>query len=77
MQKIIKSIENSLGKVELHITTKLFNTKCSDQKVEFLDVLHKNSSDSPFKFVMYNYVKKTAIGRTFINGASYHPSWVI
>ena len=27
-QSIIKAIENSLGKVGLRITTKLFNTKC-------------------------------------------------
>ena len=57
-QNIIKAIENSLGKVGLQITTKLFNTKCSDQQVEFFDVLHKHSSDSPFKFVTSNYVKK-------------------
>ena len=57
-QNINKAIENSLGKVGLQITTKLFNTKCSDQQVEFLDVLHKHSSDSPFKFVTCNYVKK-------------------
>ena len=75
-QNIIKAIENSLGKVGLQITTKLYNTKCSDQQVEFLDVLHKHSSDSPFKFVTSNYVKKTALHRTFINGASYHPLWV-
>ena len=75
-QNIIKAIENSLGKVGLQITTKLFNTKCSDQQVEFLDVLHKHSSDSPFKFVTSNYVKKTALDRTFINGASYHSLWV-
>ena len=75
-QNIIKAIENSLGKVGLQITTKLFNTKCSDQQVEFFDVLHKHSSDSPFKFVTSNYVKKTALDRTFINGASYHPLWV-
>ena len=75
-QNIIKAIENSLGNVGLHITTKLFNTKCSDQQVEFLDVLHKHSSDSPFKFVTSNYVKKTALDRTFINSTSYHPSWV-
>ena len=75
-QNIIKAIENSLGKVGLQITTKLFNTKCSDQQVEFLDVLHKHSSDSSFKFVTSNYVKKTALDRTFINGASYHPLWV-
>ena len=75
-QNIIKAIENSLGKVGLQITTKLFNTKCSDQQVEFLDVLHKHSSDSPFKFVTSNYVKKTALDRTFINGALYHPLWV-
>ena len=72
-QNIIKAIENSLGKVGLQITTKLFNTKCSDQQVEFLDVLHKHSSDSPFKFVTSNYVKKTALDRTFINAALYHP----
>ena len=72
-QNIIKAIENSLGKVGLQITTKLFNTKCSDQQVKFLDVLHKHSSDSPFKFVMSNYVKKTALDRTFMNGTSYHP----
>ena len=75
-QNIIKALENSLGKVGLQITTKLFNTKCSDQQVEFLDVLHKQSSDSPFKFVTSNYVKKTSLNRTFINGASYHPLWV-
>ena len=75
-QNIIKAIENSLGKVGLQITTKLFNIKCSDQQVEFLDVLHKHSSDSPFKFVTSNYVKKTALDRTFINGTSYHPLWV-
>ena len=57
-QNIIKAIENNLGKVGLQITTKLFNTKCSDQQVEFLDVFHKHSSDSPFKFVTSNYVKK-------------------
>ena len=57
-QNIIKAIKNSLGKVGLQITTKLFNIKCSDQQVEFLDVLHKHSSDSPFKFVTSNYVKK-------------------
>ena len=73
---IIKAIENSLGKVGLQITTKLFNTKCSDQKIEFLDVLHKNSSDSPSKFVTCNHVKKTALDRTCINGTSYHPLWV-
>ena len=38
-QNIIKAIENSLGKVGLHMTTKLFSTKCSDQQGEFLDVL--------------------------------------
>ena len=75
-QNIIEAIENSLGKVGLQITIKLFNTKCSDQQVEFLDVLHKHSSDSPFKFVTSNYVKKTALDRTFINGTSYHPLWV-
>ena len=75
-QNIIKAIENSLGKVGLQTTTKLFNTKCSDQQIEFLDVLHEHSSDSPFKFVTCNYVKKTALDRTFINGTSYHPLWV-
>ena len=75
-QNIIKAIENSLGKVGLQMITKLFNTKCSDQQVEFLDVLHKHSSDSPFKFVTSNYVKKTALDRTFINGTSYHLLWV-
>ena len=76
MKNKIKAIENSLGKVGLQITTKLFNIKCSDQQVEFLDVLHKHSSDSPFKFVTCNCVKKTAIDRTFINGTSYHPLWL-
>ena len=50
-QNIIKAIKNSLGKVGLQITNKLFNTKCSDQQVELLGVLHKHSSDSSFKFV--------------------------
>ena len=54
----------------------MFNTKCSDQQVEFLDILHKNLSDSPFKFVTSNYVKKTALDRTFINGTLYRPLWV-
>ena len=58
MQNIIKAIENSLGKVGLQIITKLFNSNCSDQQVEFLDVFHKQSSDSPFKFVTCNYIKK-------------------
>ena len=48
MQNIIKAIENSLGKVGLQLTNKLFNTKCSEQQAEFLDVLDKHSSDSPF-----------------------------
>ena len=52
-QNIIKAIENRLGKVGLQITTKLFNTKCSDQQVKFLGILHKHSSDSPFKFVTF------------------------
>ena len=76
MQNIIKAIENSPEKVGLQTTTQMFNTKCSDQEVEFLDILHKYSSDSPFKFVTCNYVKKTALARTFINGTSYHPLWV-
>ena len=69
---IIKAIENSLGKVGLQNTT----NKCSDQQVEFLDVLHKHLSSSPFKFVTCNYIKKTAVDRTFINGTLYHPLWV-
>ena len=75
-QNIIKAIENSLGKVGLQITTTLFNTECSDQQVEFLDVLHKHSSYSPFKFVTCNYVKKIALDRSFIYGTSYYPLWV-
>ena len=64
-----------MEKFGFQITAKLFNTKCSDQRVEFLDVLHKHSSDSPFKYVMCNYVKKTALDRTFIKGTLYHPLW--
>ena len=75
-QNIIKAVENSLGKVGLQITTKFFNTKCLDQQVEFLDVFQKHSSDLSFKFVTSNYVKKTTLDRTFINGASCHLLWV-
>ena len=57
-KNIIKAIENSLGKVGLQTTTKLFNTKYSDQQAEFLDILHQHSSDSLFKVVTCNYVKK-------------------
>ena len=69
-QNIIKAIETSFGKVGLQLTIRLFNTKCSEQQVEFLDVLHKHSSDSPFKFVTSSYDKKTALDRTFINSTS-------
>ena len=75
-KNIIKAIENNLGKVGLQITTKLFNTKCSDQQDEFLDVLHKHSSNSPFKFVTCNYVKKNCLSQHFYKWNSYHPLWV-
>ena len=55
-QNIIKEIENTLGKVGLQMTTKLFNTKCSDQQVEFLNVLHKHQEDSLSKFVTCNFI---------------------
>ena len=71
-----QAFENSIGNVGFKITTKSFNTKFTDQKIEFLDVLHKHSSKSLFKFVTCNYVKKIATDRTFINGTSYHLIWV-
>ena len=70
-QNIIKEIENSHGKVGLQITSKLFITKCSDQQVEFLDVLHKHTPDSPFKFATCNYDNKWNFIPTFIGISIY------
>ena len=66
-----KALENILGNVGIKIITKSFDTKFTDQQVEFLDVLHKHSSELSFKFITYNYVKQAILDRTFINGTSH------
>ena len=55
---IIKALENSLGNIEIEITTKPFNIKFTDDKVDILNVLDKHFSESSFNFVTWNLGNK-------------------
>ena len=71
-----KSIQTALTNIfqnnALTLTFRVVNKRQSGQNVEFLDVFHQ-IVDGPVGFVIKNFTKPAAAGRTFLHGNSYHP----
>ena len=75
-QIIFKALENSLESVGLRIAIKLYNTKFTDQQIEFWMFFTNPLRNHHSYLSRVNMSKKTAIDRAFINGTSYQPIWV-
>ena len=57
----------------LNLTFRKVNTEQQKCSVEFLDVNHVIDANTYGGFYVTNYIKPTAVNRTFLNGQSHHP----
>ena len=70
------AISDTLDRVGLKISVRKFCVSDPLQNLEFLDVLHKASRESPFGVTTKNFIKATTKHRTFVHGQSHHPKLV-
>ena len=63
-------------KYDLELSFRDINTSENNAGLEFLDVEHKIDSNFASGFYTRNFVKPTAINRTFLNGKSFHPQHI-
>ena len=72
-QKIQDTILKRFSESNLQLSFRVVNSSQIGSCIEFLDVEHRIDPRHNFGFYTRDYVKPTAVGRTFINGKSFHP----
>ena len=75
-QNIKTKLSETFAKYDLTLKYRDINTTEENDELEFLDILHKISPHSQFRFITTDYVKPTALDRCFIQGSSHHPATV-
>ena len=75
-QNIKTKLSETFAKYDLILKYREINTTEENGELEFLDILHKISPHSQFRFITTDYVKPTALDRCFIQGSSHHPATV-
>ena len=75
-QNIKTKLSETLVKYDLTLKYRHINTTEENGELEFLDVLHKISPHSQFRFITTDYVKPTALDRCFIQGFSHDQATV-
>ena len=70
------SLIDEFQKHNLELTFREMNTKIINDNVEFLDVLHYSQKNAKKGFITKNYIKPTAVNRKFLNGKSFHPTYI-
>ena len=71
--KIKQALICEFQKYGMELSFRDINTSETDACLEFLDVKHKIHYNCAGGFYTYNFVKPTAIDRSFFNGNSIHP----
>ena len=61
---------------DIELSFRDINTSENNACFEFLDVEHKIDSNFAGRFYTRNFIKPTAINRTFLNGKSFHPQHI-
>ena len=71
--QIQTELVETFKKKDLNLVIRKISTKEGNKTLEFLDVDHVICNNVKGGFYTTNFVKPTAIDRTFLNGSSYHP----
>ena len=74
--EISKALKRNFLQYELQLEFKTICTNDYNSQIEFLDVLHQPMMNAKKGFIIRDFVKPTAINRTFLDGRSYHPTHV-
>lgn len=71
LEEILQRIENEFSKYDMKIECRIASFDSPQKEIEFLDVNHIFTSKN--HYITTNFVKPTALGRTFLSGESFHP----